>query len=138
MTVLQKMLTEDGVPILSYRIELPDFEGSESCAAGFFRALAERAVKYLETDAAEILRAAYRASTDPRRRFTFRPAVYRLSAVRQGQDRLIRTVTLSRGGKTLFRRQAVDVIVGGRVLPCFFENSKKRGKNYCIEDETVI
>ena len=117
MALLHKMLTEDGVGILSYRIETPDFEDAESYAAAFFEAIAERVRDYLETEAAQILGAEYRACTDARKRFTFRPAVYRMSAVRRGESAVVRRVTLARAGKILFEKETVDELINGRVLP---------------------
>ncbi len=127
MESFRKMLTEEGVGILSYQIELPDFDENEEgfCElTAFYRGIAERAARYLETVAAERLRAEYRASEDARKRFSFRPVRYLLSARWEG-DRIVRRVTLSRGGKLLFEEETVDLLEGGRVLP---QDARRRRK----------
>ena len=75
MVYREKLMTEDGVALLFYRIELPE---AMSEAEG---ALAERitapVAAYLEGALTEALRSEYLASEHPRRRFLFRRAEYR-------------------------------------------------------------
>ena len=144
MAELKMVLTEDGVAILSYRIELPDFDESEERlrgAAAFYRDLAERTLAYLEGSVAEHMRAEYRASGDARKRFTFRPMLYCLSVRREGENRVLRRVTLSRGGRLLFENETADLLSGGNVLPLevkIKQKSRKLKRNTCNKEENVI
>ena len=144
MAEFRKMLTEDGVIILSYQIELPDFEENEergSDVAAFYREIAERALLYLEEVVAEHLRAEYRAREDARKRFSFRPMVYRMTVRREGECGIVRRVTLSRAGRLLFEQETADFLSGGKVLPYQMKNTQKSRKlrrSACNKDKIVL
>ena len=101
--------SEEGVPLLEWRVEIPFFgaasPGSE--AASFYETVARRCEGYLTGRMTDLLRKEYLASDVSRRRFSFRPAVYVHSArVASDNDVLTvtRTVLLKRAGRVLFSR----------------------------------
>ena len=101
--------TEDGVPLLLWRVEIPAFDAAfdGTDAASFYTELARRVKARLRGQIAEQLRAAYRASDPARRRFAFRPAVYSHAArcsVVGGALTVERTVSFTRAGRVLFSR----------------------------------
>ena len=101
---------EDGVPLLLWRVEIPALDAAfgKTDAAFFYTELARRAEAYLCGEFAGILRAEYRCADPARRRFTFRYAVYAHAvrcALRDGALTVERTVTLTRAGRVLFRRE---------------------------------
>lgn len=147
MESFRKMLTEDGVGILSYRIELPDLgedDGGARDPEAFYRGIAERVMTYLETVVAERLRTEYRESDDARKRFTFRPMVYCMTARRDGESCILRRVTLSRGGRLLYENETADLLSDGRVLPYASKMKKTERKarkireSACNKDENVV
>ena len=101
--------TEDGVPVLLLRVEIPAFDAAfgKTDAASFYAELARRVADCLSGRIADLLRAEYRRSDPARRRFTFRPAVYSHTVRCFREDGVLsveRTVVLSRAGRTLFSR----------------------------------
>ncbi len=112
----ERLMTEDGVALLFYRIELPEPSGERERA--LLEEILTRAVSYLEGEVTEALRREYLASEHPKRRFTFRRAEYRLT-VRRGEDgHLTARLCFSRGGKVLMEGdERLTVLADGRLFP---------------------
>lgn len=103
MVYKEKLMTEDGVALLFYRIELPETMSEQEAAT------AERitipVATYLEEVLTEALRSEYLASEHPRRRFLFRRAEYRLTVRREADGTLTAHLTLKRGKRSLFESE---------------------------------
>ena len=101
--------TEDGVPLLIWRVEIPALDAAfrDTDAAFFYAELARRVTDCLCGRIADLLRAEYRRSDPARRRFTFRPAVYSHAVACDGDGCALsvgRTVAFTRAGRVLFSR----------------------------------
>ena len=101
--------TEEGVPLLLWRIEFPAFDEADekTGAVAFYGKAAEKCEAYLTGRFTDRLREEYRAADPARRRFVFRPAVYAHTVRFTPGDEVLsveRTVTLKRAGRLLYTR----------------------------------
>ena len=100
---------EEGVILLLWRVEIPAFDAAfgKTDAASFYETLAARAESFLAGRFSDQLREEYRRADPVRRRFTFRPAIYRHAVTGVFSDGAVsieRAVTLKRAGRVLFAR----------------------------------
>jgi hypothetical protein len=125
---IKRMMTEDGVPLLLYRIELPDALGAGEAA--LLSALTERAVAYLEGELTERMRQSYLSSNDRGKRFSFLRLDYRLRIFRSQADTLTLSFSAGRGSATLGEGElSFAVAPDGKALPIGMgEPRRKRQK----------
>lgn len=117
MAVFKRLMTEEGVALLSYRTELPEVatEAEDRLLSGIL----SRALAYLEGDLTQALRREYQDLTEPRKRFTFCRADYRLCIRRQESGALSLSLTLRRGARLLCEwEEAFSVSESGAAIPC--------------------
>lgn len=122
---ISKTLTEDGVSVLEYRIEVPAFPDSGrgfQRIEGFYGVASASCVRFCEESLFPALSREYRESGDARKRFTFRRTIYR-HTVRMSENHGIlsveREVLLTRAGRVCFRRRLLEDwrCTDGRLIP---------------------
>lgn len=131
----KEIFTEDGVAVLEWGFRPPEIPGdgkSDARIRRFYREIGARCASCVHTVLAGRARAAYRASDDPRKRFTF--PRFRLSVTVEAQAEeadgtraFLRVARLARGGHVLREERTVDRFTpkSGRLLPP--KRVKKRG-----------
>jgi hypothetical protein len=120
-----RLLVEEGVALLEYRVEVPSFAGEGIGVlrmSAFYAEIARRCIAYAEGGLADAMRKAYLDSEDPQKRFRFRRAQYRHAATAELNGGILsvrRSISLLRGGKLLFEQTADERwrISDGRLLP---------------------
>ena len=137
-TFREGTVTEDGVVLLSWRVEVPAFDAvpGKTGAASFYHDLAGKVEEYLTGDLAAALRVAYAEADPTRRRFTFRRLIYRHEITElyiETTLTVVRTVSVVRAGKVLFSRCWREVWDPSDLSPLFAgiddQKSEKIGKN---------
>lgn len=100
------LLCEEGVVLLEYLISFP-IVALDCPLRRCFCEMADRTEAYLRDLLFERLRAAYLASNERHKRFTFRRVTYRLFCEIRSPSRLSRSVSLMRAGRELYRDMAL-------------------------------